>query len=203
VAISFEPVVNFGDNIEAAQASTLTHPWPFVLHAGAHRIPLHRPILRSTESHLELSILPVAVGFGVLANGSLPRFRLTAAELTELGHQLYGLLARFDGYVAAAVGWDPEPFLDLGDLKSDRTDELRNGSIHGLVLSEPLHTDFDLGPEYVVFQPGYRWIPYRGEKPGGLTADQWPQGASSRHPSTGGSLIPASCPGHVRHDSGA
>ncbi len=88
------------------------------------------------------------------------------AELTELGHQLYTLLARFDGYVAAKVGWNPEGFLELSDLKSDWTpDELSDGSIHGLVLSEALHAELGLGDDYVTFRPGYRWVPYRGEKP--------------------------------------
>ncbi|MFI0928654.1 hypothetical protein ACH4TP_32835 [Streptomyces sp. NPDC021012] len=172
MAIYFELVVNFGDNVEAAQAAALTDPRPFVLRAGTHRIPLHRPILRTDESCIELTILPVAVGFGVVADGSLPRIRLTTAELTELGHQLYALLAKFDGYIAAKVGWDPESFLDPGDLKSDWTpDELSDGSIHGLVLSEQLHAELGLGDDYVIFQPGYRWIPYRGEKPGSLSAD--------------------------------
>ena len=171
MAICFELVVNFGDNLEAAQDAAVTEPRPWALHAGAHRIPLHRPILRAAESHIELSIIPVAIGLGVAADGSLRRLRLTAAELTELGDQLYELLGKFHGYVAAKVGWDPEGFLEPGDLESDWMDELSEGAIHGLVLSEILHAELDLGPEYTEFQPGYRWIPYRGEKPGSLTAD--------------------------------
>jgi len=172
VAICFELVVNFGDDLEAAKAAALIDRWPYVLSAGAHRIPLHRPMLRTDESHVELSILPVGVGYGVLADGSLRRrFPLTAAELTELGHQLYQLLARFDGYIAAKVGWDPESLLDLDDLKSDCAEELRDGTFDGLVLSEQFHAELNLGDDYVEFQPGYRWIPYRGEKPGSLTAD--------------------------------
>ncbi|WP_435177095.1 hypothetical protein [Actinacidiphila sp. bgisy145] len=171
MAICFELVVNFGDNAEAAQAAALRRI-PSVLEAGAHLIPLHRPMLRTEESHIELAILPVAVGHGVLADGSLPRFRLTAAELSEVGHQLYTLLAQFDGYVSAMVGWDPESYLDPGELTSDWTpDELSDGSIHGLVLSEELHAELGLGDRYVTFQPGYRWIPYRGEKAGSLSAD--------------------------------
>ncbi|MEU3982685.1 hypothetical protein AB0F77_21750 [Streptomyces sp. NPDC026672] len=168
MALCFELVVNFGDNIEAARAAALTQPRPLVLRAGAHRIPLHRPLLHTAEPHIELSVIPVAVGFGVAVDGSLPRFRLTATELTELAHQLYGLLARFQGYVAAKVGWDPEGILDLDDLRSDWADELRDGTLHGLVLSEQLHTELGLGADYVEFRPGYRWIPYRGEEPGSV-----------------------------------
>jgi hypothetical protein len=61
--------------------------------------------------------------------------------------------------------------LDPDDLKSDWADELSDGSIHGLVLSEQLHAELGLGADYANFQPGHRWIPYRGEKPGNLTAD--------------------------------
>lgn len=167
MAICFELVVNFGDNVEAARTAALTEPRPGVLRAGPHRIPLHRPTLCTWNSHIELSILPVAVGYGVVSDGTLPAFRLTAAELTELGHQLYTLLAQFDGYVAAKVGWDPEGLVDPDELKADWTpDELSDGGFHGLVLSEELHAELGLGDSYVTFRPGYRWIPCRGEKYG-------------------------------------
>ena len=171
MALCFELVVNFGDNLDAAQRAALTHPTPTVLQAGRHRIPLHRPLLNAEGTYVELSILPMAVGFKVAIDGTLPKIRLTAAELTELGHQLYRLLTKFDGYVAAKVGWDPEPLLDPADLQSDWTDELAEGSIHGLVLCDRLHAELGLGDNYEEFQPGYRWVPYRGEKPGSLTAD--------------------------------
>lgn len=163
--------MNFGNNLNAARDAALTDPQPWALHAGTHRIPLHRPRLRTTGPYIELSILPLAVGWGVALDGSLPRFQLSAAELTELGHQLYGLLATFDGYVAAQVGWDPESLLDPAELKMEWSEELADGSLHGLVLCEDLHGDLGLGDNYVPFQPGYRWIPYEGEKQDNLTAD--------------------------------
>jgi hypothetical protein len=104
-------------------------------------------------------------------DGTLPRISLSAAELTELGRGLYGLLAKFNGYVAATVGWDPERFLDPEELEHYYADELADGTISGLVLCDALHHKFGLGDGYVEFQPGYRWIPYQGEKPGQLTAD--------------------------------
>ncbi|MFI0404493.1 hypothetical protein [Actinomadura sp. 3N508] len=171
MAICFELVVNFGDNATAARAAFLTASKLENLHAGAHRIPLHRPLLTTAGSYVELSVLPVAVGWGVALDGSLPRFQLTAAEFTELGHQLYELLATFDGYLTAKVGWDPEPLLDPVELKSEWMGELADGSLSGLVLCERLHSELGLGDDYVPFQPGYRWIPYRGEHPGSLTAD--------------------------------
>lgn len=171
MAICFELVVNFGDDIEAAQAAALTEFRPFVLRAGAHRIPLHRPMLRTEGPYIELTFIPVAVGSGVAADGTLPQTRLTAAELTELGHQLYTLLTKFHGYVAAKVGWDPETFLDPVDLKTDWADELNDGTIHGLVLCDSLHGQLGLSDDYADFQPGYRWMPYQGETSSSLTAE--------------------------------
>ncbi|WP_378730613.1 hypothetical protein [Nocardia brasiliensis] len=174
VAICFELVVNFGNNIDAARSALLTcagRRTGTTLVAGDRRIPLHMPILRSDGPYIELSVLPVAVGYGVALDGSIPRFPLTAAELTELGNSLYTLLATFDGYIAALVGWDCEDIIDPAELKSDRIDELRAGAIDGLVLCDALHAELGLGDDYVVFQPGYRWIPYRGQRPGTLTAD--------------------------------
>jgi hypothetical protein len=171
MAICFELVVNFGDNAEAAQAAALANPSPVTLQAGSHRIPLHRPLLNRPGSYIELSVLPVSVGWGAGADGTLPRTRLSAAELTELGHGLYRLLAKFSGYVAAKVGWDPEGFVSPSELRSDWSDELADGTIHGLVVCAALHAELGLGDNYIEFQPGYLWTPYRGEKPSTLTAD--------------------------------
>ena len=171
VAICFELVVNFGNNVEGAQAAALASPRPMTLQAGIHRIPLHRALMNRTGSYIELSVIPVGVGWGVALDGTLPRTRLTATELTELGTGLYRLLAEFNGYVAAKVGWDPEGFLDPEELKSDWADELNDGTINGLVLCQAMHSALGLGGNYVEFQPGYLWVPYRGEKPSTLTAD--------------------------------
>ena len=172
MAICFELVVNFGENAEAARAAALVNPRPLTLQAGRHRIPLHRALMDQTGSYIELSVIPVGVGWKVGMDGTLPKVRLTAAELTELGTGLYRLLAGFDGCVAAKVGWDPEGFLDPEELKTDWADELADGTINGLVLCRALHDELSLGSNYVEFQPGYLWIPYRGEKPSTLTADE-------------------------------
>jgi hypothetical protein len=173
MAICFELVVNFGQNAEAARAAALVNPRPLTLRAGGHHIPLHRAHMsRPGGSYIELSVVPVAVGWKVGLDGTLPRLRLTAAELTELGTGLYRLLAGFDGYVAAKVGWDPEGLLDPEELKADWTDELADGTIDGLVLAQAVHDELGLGDNYVEFQPGYLWLPYRGEKPSTLTADE-------------------------------
>lgn len=105
-------------------------------------------------------------------DGTLPRTRLSAAELTELGNGLYRLLTKFNGYIAAKVGWDPEGFLNPAELSSDWADELATGGIHGLVLGQAQHGELGLGYNYANFQPGYLWIPYQGEQPSTLTAGQ-------------------------------
>ncbi|MFE2584578.1 hypothetical protein [Streptomyces sp. NPDC059378] len=160
MAVCFELVVDFGDDAEAARAAAFGAPWPYTLRAGAFRIPLHRPMLSISGTNTQLSVLPVAVGHGVAADGSLPRFNLTESELMELGRGLYGLLERFEGYVAAMVGWDPEGFLDVDDLAADWSEELADGTLPGLVLADHLRTRLSLGPAWVPFRPGYLWLPY-------------------------------------------
>lgn len=174
MAICFELVVNFGQNTEGAQraALALANPCPTTLQAGAHRIPLHCALINQTGSYIELSVIPVAVSWGLSLDGTLPRTRLSAAELSELGQGLYRLLATFDGYLAAKAGWDPECFVDPAELKSDPTRQLADGTINGLVLCEVLHRELGPGGDYIEFAPGYLWIPYQGEKPSTLTADE-------------------------------
>lgn len=171
MAICFELAVNFGENAEAARAAALVNPRPLALPAGSHQIPLHRALLNGDGSSIVLSVLPVGVGLGVAMDGTLRTSRLSAAELSELGTGLYRLLARFNGYVTAKVGWEPEDLLDPAELKAGWADELADGTIDGLVLREDLREELSLGGNYVQFQPGYLWIPYTGEKPSTLTAD--------------------------------
>jgi glycerol-3-phosphate O-acyltransferase len=64
MAICFELVVNFGQNLEAAHSAALTGPGPYTLPAGKHQIPLHRPLLNRAGPYIEVSILPVSVGWG-------------------------------------------------------------------------------------------------------------------------------------------
>lgn len=161
--------VNFGENTEAARSAALTNPSPKALRAGDHRIPLHRSLPSRTSSntelsssYIELSVVPVAVSWNLPGDGTLPRTRLSDAELTELGSGLYRLLAKFNGYLAAIVGWDSEGYVDPAELKQDWAEELAEGKIYGLVLCEALHSELGLGGNYVEFQPGYVWIPYRG-----------------------------------------
>ncbi|MEU6157384.1 hypothetical protein [Streptomyces sp. NPDC047130] len=170
MALCFGLVVNFGDDIEEAQAAALVDPVPWALRAGPHRIPLHRPMLRKVGRHVELSLLPEGVGWGCSMDGSIPRIQLGAAELTELAHQLYGLLRQFRGYLAAKVGWVPEELVDHDELRSEWSDQVKAGGLYGLVLCDELHAEFDPDADYEVFQPGYRWVPYRGEQPSDLPA---------------------------------
>ncbi|WP_157852451.1 hypothetical protein [Kitasatospora sp. NRRL B-11411] len=179
MAVMFTLVVNFGDDLEAARVAAATAAgWP-PLKAGHHRIPLHPATITSETSeysesvvYAQLSVLPVAVGFGAAPDRRLPRIGLTSEELTELGRGLYGLLAEFDGYLAAMVGWDPDSLVDTEYLRADLTDELTNGVPDGLVVSEQLHRDLGAGRHFAPFAPGFVWIPWRGVEPSTLTVDK-------------------------------
>lgn len=175
MAIVFELVINFGSDRDAAAAAghlVAAHP---PLSAGHYHIPLHEPLLSTVrgyhgEAYLEMSIIPVGVGWKVGFDRDRERLRLTAAEFSELGHGLYRLLMGFTGYRAAQVGWDPEGRVDPAELREDRADELAAGQLPGLVLADDLCQHLH-GQGFVPFVPGFVWIPYQGEHPSTLTAD--------------------------------
>jgi hypothetical protein len=74
-----------------------------------------------------------------------------------------------NGYLAAAVGWDPESVVDLVELKENLESACEEGPndarFHGLVISESLSSKLSLSADYMEFQAGYLWMPWRGEGP--------------------------------------
>jgi hypothetical protein len=163
MAIAFELVVNFGTDqaaVDQARAAVLDHP-PLV--AGEHRIPLHPPLLFTPDGgYLEMSVLPVGVGWGIAMEHHAPRLPLTPDELDEVGFGLYDLLHRFTGYLAAVVGKNPEDLVDLDELRADYADEVATGQLPGLVLADEVHQELH-GSGFTRFAPGHLWIPYQGE----------------------------------------
>lgn len=164
MAIVFELAVNFGRNVAAARAAAQALAEPIELTAGRHRLNLHHSVdersphgilMRLTTDHRRRRITP------------------TYAEMAEVGHQHYDLLATFDGYTAAACGWESEMHVeDVDELTTQYIDVVRAGEINGLVLTEAICDRLGLNGTYVPFRPGYRWNPYRGEEPEeGLTLD--------------------------------
>jgi hypothetical protein len=167
VAIVFELVVNFGPNEQGALAATGE-----VLRMGHVRVrdvalPLGGPVVArpgSPSDFIEFSVFVCGMGYG--APGPRPDIdprSLTREEITQVGRSLYDLLGDFSGYRAAVVGWDPESLVDVEDLEAD----WQNGDLpdyNGLVLADDLCDRWGLGPEWVAFQPGYRWLPYSGSK---------------------------------------
>jgi hypothetical protein len=184
MAIIFELVLNFGTDWAAAQEAcrrVAAHP---PLTAGPHHIPLHEPLIAPAPSidgpdYLEMSVMPVGVGFGVASEHGRPPLSLTPEQLSELGHGLYRVLATLSGYQAALVGWDPEPLLDLAELRQERADDIQAGTLPGLVLAR----DLELGiptPNFVPFAPGYIWIPYAGQTPSRPTVGEAPPAVGPR-----------------------
>lgn len=117
-----------------------------------------------------MSILPIGVGRGLPLDRGHEPVRLSAAELTDLGSQLYGLLREFSGYRAARVGWDPYASVDLAELERECADLLEAGTLPGLVLFESVLTA-TRGAAFVPFAPWFVWIPYASERASSLTAD--------------------------------
>lgn len=175
MALGFELAINFGSDEAAAAAARRFVAAHGPLIAGSHLVPLHEPLVISdADEHgqvrIDMCVIPVAVGWGLPADRGLDRVRLTAAELTELGNGLYRLLAGLSGYRAAVVGWDPEGWVDLEELRG-WIGGVAAAKAPGLVLAEDVCRDVR-GHGFVPFAKGYVWSPYRGELPSGLTADE-------------------------------
>jgi hypothetical protein len=177
MALAFELVINYGRHRQAVEhARAVVSEYP-PLRAGRHAVPWHQPVLSDlgadprralrvpeAEPYLELSILPVGVGYGVGLDRDHPRLQLTTDELTELGHGLYRLLSQFRGYQAAMAGWDPEHLVDLAELHTEWSEELGAGMLPGLVLSHAARRSLSAGAGFQPFGSGFDWIPYQGER---------------------------------------
>ena len=176
MAIAFELAVNFGSNDAAAHAGHGFVIGAAPLTAGGKTVHLHEPRLHLEQDvagapYLLMTAMPVGVGWGVVADRGHERLPMTAAELTDLGRGLYRMLRRLHGYRAAQVGWDPESLVDTTELRRQQADELAAGTIPGLVLAEDVLSDLR-GPGFVSFAPGFVWLPYAGQRPSTLTADE-------------------------------
>lgn len=173
MAVVFELVVNAGADREVATriGATLTDLAP--LPAGRHRVALHPPLFATVRgadgpAYQEISLVPVGVGHKVSLDAGTERLALGADELSELGHGLYEVLRACRGYRVAMVGWDPESFLDVAELQESWADELRQGDLAGLVLSDDAIRELaTLGTEVAVepFAAGTSWMPYQGTRP--------------------------------------
>ena len=160
MAVVFELSVCF-ESQEARDRAALIAARQAPIPAGRHRIPLHGPFRIGTRV---LEIRPIAVSHGTRGmDGTLPPFELTYEEETLLGHGLYQLLAKFDCYLTAQVGWDPDRFLGVPYEEEEWAPELAAGDLDGLVLAEPLVQKLSVGGEFFMpFAPGFMWIPWQG-----------------------------------------
>jgi hypothetical protein len=167
MAIVFELVVNFGTDKQAAEAAAELVRRADHIDVRGVPVPLGEPFvyeLTPPPAYIEFSVHPRGIGY--CGPGPKPDFdprSLTSDEITRIGHTLYDLLRGFSGYRAAVVGWDPESQVDLEDFEAD----WRNGDpprYDGLVLADDLCERWRLGPEWIVFSPGYRWLPYSGSR---------------------------------------
>ena len=100
----------------------------------------------------------IACPSGVHHSGS-PMNEDDARRMTAIGLRLYERLKSAPNFRFAAVGAEVFDFRAAHELP----DILLQPGLHGLVLSEPLWTEFGQPSLYVPFAPGYLWRPYRGE----------------------------------------
>ena len=77
-----------------------------------------------------------------------------------MAEQFYDLLRRFDGYLLAAVGWNPEELVNICLLQS-RIAELGLDRLDGLVFSATMADELGLTPVLEPFAAGSVWLPFR------------------------------------------
>jgi hypothetical protein len=170
VAIVFELVVSFGvDAQPAVDAAAKAVRRVDHLELRGVPVPLSGPFISEAgepDAYIEFSVAADGLGYG--ERRPKPAFdprSLTEEEMSKVGRALYDLLGEFSGYRAAIVGWDPESLVDVNDYET----EWRNGEplgYDGLVLADDLCARWGLGPEWVAFRDGYRWLPYSGSRRG-------------------------------------
>ncbi|MCP3801063.1 hypothetical protein NLX83_17520 [Allokutzneria sp. A3M-2-11 16] len=171
MAVIFELVINFGEERAAAERAVDVVAETAAIPAGDSLIRLHRPALRDAVSragdpYIEFSAIPAGIGWGLPLDRDGERVVLDRAQLSALGHALYDVLSHLDGYQAAIVGWDPEGFVDLAELREDWSDELAHAQLPGLVLSPWARRKLPTATGLQPFADGFDWIPYRGEGAG-------------------------------------
>jgi hypothetical protein len=167
VAILFELVLNAGPDLAAAeQVAAQLRGLPPVP-AGQDRVFLGPPAIRAVRgedglTYHEVSVAAQGVGHQPAVDAGATRLDLDPGQLRELARGLYDVLRRCRGYRAAFVGWNPEDMVDLAELEREWAEELRAGSVRGLVLADEtiqqLRTPITAEP----FAPDFSWMPYDG-----------------------------------------
>ncbi|MEA5367557.1 hypothetical protein VA596_49060 [Amycolatopsis sp., V23-08] len=163
MAIYFLLDIDFGTNVaEAEAARRLIRACP-PLRAGARQASLHDSLVGEGS---RVTVVPRGVGYALpveLAERTR-RLDLTAEELSALGWSLYDLLRQCTGYRLAAVGWElGEIWFENGELSPEYADDLAAGGLPGLVVSDDVHRALPRSTGFEPFEPGYQWMPYRGE----------------------------------------
>jgi len=160
MAMLFELVAVFGDPLAAHRARAL------VARTGSVQVG-HRwvPLTEQSRSPGPNEVTVWPDGLGVGGRWADKWFSGQAArdvDLDDVADQLYDLLKRFDGYLCAQVGWDPETDADLYNIQeavADPDDRLQHCA--GLVLAEELALRWSLIDGWEPFAPGHVWRPRR------------------------------------------
>ena len=167
MAIVFELSANFGSDEDAAKRFCVEVKRNYqTLDVMGHQINLHDPLISGFQDYtgqpsFEVSIIPMATGYGVALDQKNQRIHLDASELLELGRKLYDLLRDVDGYQVALVGWDID-WINLAELREDWKEEIITGQFDGLVIAHNVRQHLPQSNHFVSFDDQHDWIPDKG-----------------------------------------
>jgi hypothetical protein len=93
---------------------------------------------------------------------------LSDAQMEEVATQLYGELAKLDGFLCGIAGWEVDDFF-IPDVTHEGYDSvslepeilLTQALVPGLVLPDATWKELGRPEGFEPFRPGYVWLPYR------------------------------------------
>ena len=163
MAVVFELVLNLGTDNEAQEAAHRVMAGRVVAIRDAE-LPLAGPFVSGPGlgGYIEFSVVVPAIGAGGPQCAVPFDIRgITGSEVTNVGHQLYGLLRELTAYDAAAVGWDPEGRIEVSELEADLADGWPLPP--GVVLSKNVAARLGTVENMEPFDGGHLWVPYAGD----------------------------------------
>jgi hypothetical protein len=133
-----------------------------------YKIKMHpldlTPMTFTGHTYHHVNVIPACVSYGLAWERHQSGLRLSSSQLSRLGQGLYQLIRDAPHYRMAIAGWETDRFLALDELSTDYAEDIKDGLLEGLVVSETLSQQLPKSSHWVPFDKSHLWIPYRGSK---------------------------------------